>query len=217
MFYIINKQRVIAGEIYMGDSLEILPKTVRSLLNIDNDGIIELCKAGDIPLRQNEHGLTYFTTDDVITLKKLQKIQTETNHKEEKSIKLKNTLKKLPAKKQEQKNISTHQINNDNESVLLLKQITSAVKNIENGFYDKFSSILENKLEYKLEEKLAGLDEVIMDLVKSKSEVEQLRKTIADNTKEIYSLKNELSRYKQVFGKFYVKNEPDDEFNIFND
>ena len=56
----------------MADSLEILPKTVRALLNINNDEILHLCKEGDVPLRQNAKCLTYFTTEDVKTLKKLQ-------------------------------------------------------------------------------------------------------------------------------------------------
>lgn len=195
----------------MGNGFEILPKTVRALLNIDNDGILTLCKAADIPLRQNEKGLTYFTTDDVKTLKRLQEVQIRTKYHEDKSIKLKNGLKKLPAKKQEL--VQLPQQRND-ESVALLKQITSAVKNIENGIYDKFANLLDDKLEVKLEEKLAGIDEVIMDLVRCKAEAEQMRKTIADNTKEIYALKNELSTYKQVMGKFYVKQERKDVFEL---
>ena len=195
----------------MSNGFEILPKTVRALLDIDNDGILTLCKAADIPLRQNEKGLTYFTTDDVKTLKRLQEVQIRTKYHEDKSIKLKNGLKKLPAKKQEL--VQIPQQKND-ELVALLKQITSAVQNIENGIYDKFANLLDDKLEVKLEEKLAGIDEVIMDLVRCKAEAEQMRKTIADNTKEIYALKNELSSYKQVMGKFYVKQERKDIFEL---
>lgn len=196
----------------MVDSLEILPKTVREILQTDNSGILDLCKAGDIKLRQNEKGLTYFTNEDVKILKRIQEVQNKAKYHEEKSYKLKNNLRKLPAKKHN--DMQQTEKEKKDESILLLKQITSAVKNIEDGFYNKFALLLENKLDDKLEEKLGGIDEVILELVRAKSEAEQMRKTIAENTKEIYSLKNELSTYKKVFGKFYIKEEIQDEFDV---
>lgn len=197
----------------MGNTLEILPKTVRELLKIDNEGILSLCRAANIPLRQNEKGLTYFTTEDVKTLKKLQDIQNKAKVQEEKFLQLKNKLKKLPSL-----NNSTEVQNNktNEETLTLLKQITGAVKNIENGIYDKFSNLLDTKLENKLEEKLGGIDEVIMDLVRSKVEADELRKQIAENDKEIFALKNQLASFKKVAGNLYIKKSPesDSPFNV---
>lgn len=194
----------------MSGSLEILPKTVRELLKIDNDGILNLCKAANIPLRQNDKGLTYFTTEDVKTLKKLQEIHNKTKLQEEKFLQVKNKLKKLPVAKIKNQNAPTE------ETLSLLKQITGAVKNIENGIYDKFSNLLDTKLETKLEEKLGGIDEVIMDLVRSKVEADELRKKIAENDKEIFALKNELASYKKFAGNLYIKKSPENDspFNI---
>lgn len=203
----------------MGDSLEILPRTVREILKVDNNEIVRLCKVGDVPLRQNEKGLTYFTTDDVKTLKRLQDIQNKTKFHEEKSVQLKNGLKKLPVKKAEflpEKQDNQKAVNE--ETVALLKQITGAVKNIETGFYDKFSVILEekleDKLESKLEEKLGGIDAVIMDLVRCKSEADDMRKKLAENDKEIFTLKNELACYKKIAGNFYVKKQKEEPFSL---
>lgn len=190
----------------MADSLEILPKTVRALLNINNDDILHLCKEGDVPLRQNAKGLTYFTTEDVKTLKKLQEIQAKT--KSEPVIQLKNSLKKLPAKKYDAKSQLPENSSNA-ETVALLKQISAAVTSIESGVYNKFSVLLEEKLE----EKLGGIDEVIMDLVRSKAEAEQMRKDMAEKDKEIYALKNELSSFRQIIGSIYIKQELEDEFD----
>lgn len=190
----------------MADSLEILPKTVRALLNINNDEILHLCKEGDIPLRQNAKGLTYFTTEDVKTLKKLQEIQAKT--KSEPVIQLKNSLKKLPAKRHDAKSQLSENSSNA-ETVALLKQISAAVTSIESGVYNKFSVLLEEKLE----EKLGGIDEVIMDLVRSKAEAEQMRKDMAEKDKEIYALKNELSSFRQIIGSIYIKQELEDEFD----
>ncbi|MBQ2645096.1 hypothetical protein IJG14_05960 [bacterium] len=203
----------------MVDSLEILPKTVRDILKINNEDIVRLCKSANMPLKQNEKGLTYFTTDDLKTLKRLQDVQNQTKYNEEKSIQLKNGLKKLPVNKNETtaKQKENNIIKND-ETIALLKQITGAVKNIEDGFYSKFSTILEekleNKLESKLEEKLGGIDTVIMDLVRSKSEADDMRKQIADNKKEIYALKNELSRFKKIAGNFYIKKDDKQIFDL---
>lgn len=191
----------------MVESLEILPKTVRSLLNINNDEILNLCKAGDIPLRQNAKGLTYFTTEDIKTLKRVQDIQAKAKSHEEPAIQLKNSLKKLPAKKQEVK--APVEVKKNDETVALLKQISSAVTNIETGVYNKFSTLLEEKLE----EKLGGIDEVIMDLVRCKAEAEQMRKDMAEKDKEIYSLKNELSAFRQIIGSIYIRQELEDEFD----
>ena len=186
----------------MADSLEILPKTVRALLNINNDEILHLCKEGDVPLRQNAKGLTYFTTEDVKTLKKLQEIQAKT--KSEPVIQLKNSLKKLPAKRHDAKSQLPENSSNA-ETVALLKQISAAVTSIESGVYNKFSVLLE--------EKLGGIDEVIMDLVRSKAEAEQMRKDMAEKDKEIYALKNELSSFRQIIGSIYIKQELEDEFD----
>ena len=206
----------------MGDSLEILPRTVREILKINNEEILRLCKVAAIPLRQNNKGLTYFTTDDVKTLKRLQEVQLKTKEIEKKSVQLKQGLKKLPAKKLElvkkDKKENLPDTTVQKETIALLKQITGAVKNIETGFYDKFSLILdeklENKLESKLEEKLGGIDAVIMDLVRCKSEADDMRKQLAKNDREIYTLKNELASYKKVAGNLYVKKKVEEPFKI---
>lgn len=195
-------------------NIEIMPKTVRAILNLKNDDIINLCKIGDIPLKRNKKGLTYFTADDVQVLKRLNAIQNRAKYYEEKSIKLKNGFHKVPSEKislsgntlsllpKENRNNEIQQA----DTVKLLKQITGAVKNIESGICEKFSDILETKLETKLEEKLGGIDDVIMDLVRSKAENESLRKQISENEKEIYFLKNELGKFKKITGSLYIKN-----------
>ena len=178
------------------ENIEIMPKTVREILNIDNEEIISLCKVGDIPLKRNKKGLTYFTRDDVRTLQRLNSIQNRTKSIEEKPIKLRNNFRKIISLNSENKtaapavrNTETAPQQSYGDTVKLLKQITGTVKSIEKGIYSKFSDILEVKLEEKLEEKLGGLDEVIIDLVRAKTENETLRKQLAEKEKDIYTLK----------------------------
>lgn len=198
----------------MADGLEILPKTVRDILKVNNDEILRLCKSGNVPLKKNEKGLTYFTTDDVKTLKRLQDLQSQASMQEEKSVQLKNGLKKTPSKHPETTPQLPAEQKRADETLALLKQITGAVKNIETGVYDKFATLLDEKLESKLEEKLGGIDAVIMDLVRCKTEAEDMRKKLAQNDKEIYELKNELSCYKKLAGNIYIKKQVEKVFDF---
>lgn len=202
----------------MGDGLEILPKTVRDILKINNDEIVNLCKIADIPLKQNAKGLTYFTTEDIKTLKKIQETQQKVQNIEKKFVKLKNNLTNTPSKNDTVPKKSLPEkvaADSNKDTLMLLQQITDTVKSIEQGFYTKFSSVLDEKLDAKLEEKLGGIDEVIMDLVRSKTELNVMRQQIADKDKEIYELKNELASYRKITGRFYFKQDVE-EFNFFD-
>lgn len=165
---------------------EIMPKTLRQILQTDNEGIINLCKKASLPLRKNAKGLTFFTGDDV---RILQNLAAASIKKVEKPVceKPVPTMPVLPV--------------NTDEAVNALKEIAGSVKNLETSFCDKFAEVLDSKLE----EKLGGLDEVIIDLVRSKTENDKLRSALNSKESEIYALKNQLSSYKKVWGNFCIK------------
>ncbi len=78
-----------------------------------------------------------------------------------------------------------------------LSQLFSTIKGLEDNICDKFASMLDEKLE--------GMDEVVLELVRVKTENESLRSKISDLDKENYNLKKELKTYvKSSFG-FYKK------------
>ena len=186
---------------------EIPPKAVREVLGTDNDGIIKLCKDSGVKLKKNKKGLTYFTFEDVKTLKKMSDIHSETIKYEQRTNDLTETVKQFPIpKEQSAENTSTQLIKEvlSENSISIVKELSNALKDFEEGVCDRFTDILDQKLE----EKLGGIDDVIMELVSSKSDAEALRKEITKQQKEIYSLKNELSKYKKVMGNLYVRKEP---------
>lgn len=86
-----------------------------------------------------------------------------------------------------------------------LKQ-PSAVMSILNSLKD-----MENKLSSRIskviDEKLEGMDEVVVELIRCKTDNETLRQKIIDLNKEIYQLKNDLNAYKPVGLGFYKKKE----------
>ena len=56
-----------------------------------------------------------------------------------------------------------------------------------------------------LENKLDGLDEVVVELIQVKTENENLRIKLNQMTKENYELKNSLESFKPVGFGFFVK------------
>ncbi len=70
-----------------------------------------------------------------------------------------------------------------------------------------------NKITNVLSEKLDGLDEVIVELIKAKTENETLRQKVNELNKENFALKTENSSFKPVGLGFYVK-KPTDEFTF---
>lgn len=82
----------------------------------------------------------------------------------------------------------------------------SAVMNILNSIKD-METKLSNKISKVIDEKLEGMDEVVVELIRCKTDNETLRQKIIDLNKEIYRLKNDLNSYKPVGLGFYKKKE----------
>ena len=66
---------------------------------------------------------------------------------------------------------------------------------------------MSDKIAKVIDEKLEGMDEVVVELIRCKTDNETLRQKIVDLNKEIYHLKNKLNCYKSVGLGLYVKKE----------
>ena len=60
-----------------------------------------------------------------------------------------------------------------------------------------------------IDEKLEGMDEVVVELISCKTENERLRQKINELNKENYQLKNTINSYKPLALGLYVKREDD--------
>ncbi len=80
-----------------------------------------------------------------------------------------------------------------------ISNILSSLKEMENSLSDRISKVIDEKLE--------GMDEVVVELIRCKTDNETLRQKIIDLNKEIYQLKNDLNSYKPVGLGFYKKKE----------
>ena len=101
-------------------------------------------------------------------------------------------------KVQAQKNVVTNPIAE-------AKQV-SAVRNILNSLQDMEKNLNET-ISRVIDEKLEGMDEVVVELIRCKTDNETLRQKIITLNKEIYQLKNDLSAYKPVGLGLYRKKE----------
>ncbi len=80
-----------------------------------------------------------------------------------------------------------------------VKNILSSLKEMEENLSDKISKVIDEKLE--------GMDEVVVELIRCKTDNETLRQKVIDLNKEIYQLKNSLNCYKPVGLGLYRKKE----------
>lgn len=181
------------------------PKMVRELLNIDNERIINLCKKISLVPKKNQKGQTYFSKDDVKILKRIQDLQNQ-------------SLQKAQIKQKQQPVINQPAIQPPQiQTVVDAKLAKTAIDTIER--LNHTLSILEENISKKLtsvlDDKLDGMDEVVVDLIRTKTENENLRHKLNELNKENFNLKNNLNAYKHVGFGFYTKKPYDiDEFSI---
>ena len=77
--------------------------------------------------------------------------------------------------------------------------ILTSIRNMETTLSDKIAKVIDEKLE--------GMDEVVVELIRCKTDNETLKQKIIDLNKEVYQLKNDLNSYKHIGLGLYKKKE----------
>ena len=77
--------------------------------------------------------------------------------------------------------------------------ILTSIRNMETTLSDKIAKVIDEKLE--------GMNEVVVELIRCKTDNETLKQKIIDLNKEVYQLKNDLNSYKHVGLGLYKKKE----------
>lgn len=156
-------------------------ETVRNLLKIDNKGIAKLCAKVSLMPKKDAHGRTYFSRDDVEILRKVKSLH-------DNAQKLQNRT-----------------VVNPMESIAPVKQPASTAVQKMISTLESLEDNISSKISKMIDEKLDGMDEVVVELVRCKTENETLRYKMNELNKENYNLKNELSKYKAIGLGLYVK------------
>lgn len=162
----------------------LTPQEVRTILKADNKEIVDLCKKAAIRPRKNAKGHTYFSYDEV---KNLRKIQAQVR-----GVVTNPIAARTPVAV--------------GASVAGAQGNSAAVRSILTTLQD-LEVKLSNKIAKVIDEKLEGMDDVVVELIRCKTDNETLKQKIVDLNKEVYQLKNELNSYKPVALGFYKKKE----------
>ncbi|UKI41532.1 MAG: hypothetical protein L6V95_00155 [Candidatus Melainabacteria bacterium] len=206
------------------EEASLLAKSARNFYTTDvikkttkftNQQILDLCKNGIVQPKKTLDGKIYFTKDDFSVMQKLSKAHEELGlldndenidkpfvEKKEKPDTPKFEIKpKIKLPKLSQKTDNTV---NKNSAVQNAQIETNNNLNIK-----EFESSIINKMEELLTKKLDGLDEVVVELIRTKTEINMLRSKLDEMEAKNYTLSNEVNSYKNIGFGLYIKSKED--------
>ena len=155
----------------------LLPDDVRKLLNVDNREIVELCKKTSVSPRKSSDGKIYFSIEEVKKLKNAKF----------------SVINKMTDKK------SALSVVSKTNSQAVVNNLLDTLNKIESNIISSTTKLLDEKLE--------GMDDVVLELVRCKTENENLKNKVNELNKENFKLKNILNSFKPLVAGFYIKKE----------
>lgn len=187
---------------------------IKKNMKISNEEILEMCKLGLIKPQKSQDGRIFFSQNDIQLMKRMTRSNNENLDPKSETVKAtKNVTSPL-------KNIKFPKINehNQGEIVEAAKNNVTAQETNYNAVLSRFDILeknVQNKIEAILNEKLDGLDEVIVELIRTKTEIENLRVKLNEAELQNHKLTKQLNCFKKVALGFYVKTEPEIIFDAF--
>ena len=169
---------------------KLTPKMVRRLLGIDNKEIADLCRQISLIPKKDAKGQTYFSKDDVDVLKKIKSLHDESISK----IKQDNVVNYMA--RTQQRNYEPVAVQTQTNAVAT-NELLASFASLEKKMMARISKVIDEKLD--------GMDEVVVELIRCKTENESLRQKINDLNKELYDVKNEANSYKALGFNLFVK------------
>ena len=184
------------------------------LLNSDIEEVVSLCKKACLKPKTDEMGNAYFTKKDVDILKKMKELYAQAHNIQTKEQVSKTTIEE--ANKSENVFDTNKKVNFlqkaknriKNDTMLAVSathpmfQISEKLNNLENNLINKMSAILSEKMD--------GFDEIIVELIRAKTENENLRQQVNTLNKQVFILKKELASFSPLPFGFYSKKDTDD-------
>lgn len=181
------------GEFFtMNANKVLLPNDVRKLLNIDNKEIVELCKKTSVTPKKDHKGQIYFSVDEVKKLRNAKSsVITGMNGKGAKTLESKKMTLPVMTKPNSQ---------------TVVNGLLETLNKMENNITTSMTKLIDEKLE--------GMDDVVLELVRCKTENENLKNKVNELNKENFKLKNVLNSFKPLLGGLYIKKEEDTNFML---
>lgn len=190
---------------------------LESILNTEIDEVVSLCKKACLKPKTDSMGNAYFTKSDVDVLKKMKELYKQSQSIQEnqgEQIVQNSTIEKAQG---EDINLT-----DPNKKVNFLQKAKTRAKSeaLLSMSQGHPLSVLANKMEVMeerlltkmsdmLSEKMDGFDEIIVELIRAKTENENLRQQVNNLNKQVFILKNEIASYSPLPFGFYMKKDAD--------
>ena len=110
----------------------------------------------------------------------------------------------------EVQNLKTIKDGSSQKGTSLTQQDSQSVVNNLLTSLESLEVSLTNSISKVIDEKLDGMDEVVVELIRCKTENETLRQKINELNKENYHLKNDAKSFKSIGLGFFIKKANDD-------
>ena len=181
------------------------------ILNSDIEEVVTLCKKACLKPKTDTMGNAYFTKNDVDMLKKMKELYIQSQNVQENNETVQsNTIEKA--------NEPSLNLNSPNRKINFLEKAKNRVKTETALTLNQNHSVsqlntrlqtMENSLISKigdmLSEKMDGFDEIIVELIRAKTENENLRQQVNNLNKQVYILKKELATFNALPFGLYTK------------
>ena len=162
------------------------------LLGSDIEEVVSLCKKACLKPKTDTMGNAYFTRQDVDILKKMKELYSQTQNVQKEEIISETTLEKAD---------ETVELDNANKKINFLQKAKSRMKQEVitpinsyhpivqlNDKIEKLENSLIAKMSDILSEKMDGFDEIIVELIRAKTENENLRQQVNNLNKQVFVL-----------------------------
>ena len=186
------------------------------ILNSDIEEVVTLCKKASLKPKTDDMGNAYFTRTDVDMLKKIKELysQTQNIQKEEakaEEVKIEEAGKEevaldSPAKKI---NFLAKAKNRMKQETIMPLSASHPVYQLQNRI-EKLENNLVSRMSEILSEKMDGFDEIIVELIRSKTENENLRQQLNTLNKQMFILKKEIASFTPLAFGLYAKKETEE-------
>lgn len=183
------------------------------ILNSNPKEVSTLCQKACLKPKKDGFGNIYFSKDDIDVLKKVKELYKHTKElQEEKKRAVEEAVKKMATENKENNNFlqrvkqkaQQHELEIVQSAVPMepKSEMARGMQALENNIVDRISAVLNEKMD--------GLDEIVVELIRTKTENETLRQKLNELNKENFNLKSENSSYKSVGLGFFVKKNSDE-------
>ncbi len=188
------------------------------ILNSDIEEVVALCKKACLKPKTDSNGNAFFTKEDVGILKKIKEIYAQSKQPLLEEAVQKSEIEEAPKTQNPDESLKTPKKINflqkaknrlRTDSAVSMNSYNSDALQIQVGM-QKLEKNLIAKMSELLSEKMDGFDEIIVELIRSKTENEKLRSQVNSLNKQVYILKNEMASFQPLAFGLYTKKETEE-------